>query len=446
LQVDRAISESEGHFIAGFIEGEAHFAITESNGGQSFRCFVSLRLRDDDAALVHWLRQRTAVGRLSPVPARSTSKPQIQWLVQTQADCTVLAELLNRFELRGRRRAELDVWRRAVNVWTSQRAGRVVLGRRLERELRSCRAFRPPGADSRALAPSSKDALAGFLHGLLCAEGSFELGRGHTGVRIHLRADDRPLLEMLARELGVGRVRDHRAYPPAKPSSSWLVTRLADAVALASHLDPALLRGRKAAELDVWLRAVAQRDAARRRGRHASRATMDRLIAELRSAREYRPSEPLVQPSRAEERRAEAVRILRRWASAERGMLSASRYTAVREASWPTRDTIARRFGSWDAALRAAGLEHRLARRVPHPVGGEACRTAHDEAQRQRVLATLRYAINVHGSVPAAMQFFRWRLVNAPATPTQATVYRLFPGGWQAVLDALGEVDPRLLA
>jgi hypothetical protein len=73
-------------------------------------------------------------------------------------------------------------------------------------------------------------------------------------------------------------------------------------------------------------------------------------------------------------------------------------------------------------------------------------RRAYREAQRQRVLAALRYAINVHGSVPTAMQFFRWRLVNAPATPTQATVYRLFPGGWQAVLDALGEVDPRLLA
>ena len=37
---------------------------------------------------------------------------------------------------------------------------------------------------------------------------------------------------------------------------------------------------------------------------------------------------------------------------------------------------------------------------------------------------------------PTAMQFFRWRLVDAPATPTQATVYRLFPGGWPAVLAA----------
>jgi len=52
------------------------------------------------------------------------------------------------------------------------------------------------------------------------------------------------------------------------------------------------------------------------------------------------------------------------------------------------------------------------------------------------VLATLRYGVTVHGSLPTAMQFFRWRLVEAPATPSQGTVYKLFPGGWSAVLEA----------
>ena len=27
------------------------------------------------------------------------------------------------------------------------------------------------------------------------------------------------------------------------------------------------------------------------------------------------------------------------------------------------------------------------------------------------------------------MEFFKWRLMAAPDTPTQATVYNLFPGG-----------------
>ena len=120
----------------------------------------------------------------------------------------------------------------------------------------------------------------------------------------------------------------------------------------------------------------------------------------------------------------------------EAGPLSCTRYTAARAPDWPTRNTVARAFGSWDAALRAAGLEDRLPRRTPYRVGGAANRAARAQAQRERVLATLRYAVTVEGGVPTAMQFFRWRLINAPATPTQATVYRLFPGGWPAVLAA----------
>jgi hypothetical protein len=72
--------------------------------------------------------------------------------------------------------------------------------------------------------------------------------------------------------------------------------------------------------------------------------------------------------------------------------------------------------------LRAAGLEDRLPRPTPYRVGGREGRAAHEAAQRERVLATLRYGVTLHGSLPTAMEFFRWRLVDAPATPTQATV------------------------
>ena len=40
------------------------------------------------------------------------------------------------------------------------------------------------------------------------------------------------------------------------------------------------------------------------------------------------------------------------------------------------------------------------------------------------------------------MEFFRWRLVEAPETPSQGTVYRLFSGGWDAVLEACGARRP----
>ena len=41
------------------------------------------------------------------------------------------------------------------------------------------------------------------------------------------------------------------------------------------------------------------------------------------------------------------------------------------------------------------------------------------------------------GRRPRAMEFFRWRFEGAPDSPTQGTVYNLFPGGWAEVLAAL---------
>jgi hypothetical protein len=432
LQVNR-LCDADGHFIAGFLEGEAHFGITEANGGQSYGCFMSLRLRDDDAALVDWLRDATGIGFTRPVPARRTSKPQVEWRVQTQADCRTLAELLGRFPVRGRRRREVRIWRDAVDWWNSGVSNRALPMRGLRERLADSRLYRPPSTEV-LTRPESRVALRAYLHGLLCAEGSFALRPAHTGMAVHMRRDERPLLEMLADALGIGYVRDQPASGSASPSATWLVARLADAVELASWLDPEMMRGRKAAELAIWLRAVDERRAARATGTRVAREHLDQLIAEFRSAREYRPG--VLRSVGPEPPHEQTLAILRGWAETQQGPLSCSRYTAERQRGWPTRNTIARRFGSWDAALRAAGLEARLPRPEPRRVGGGARRKAHDEAQRERVLATLRYGVNMHGSLPTAMQFFRWRLVEAPATPTQATVYRLFPGGWPAVLAA----------
>jgi hypothetical protein len=432
LQVDRAISASEGHFIAGFIEGEGHFGIAEANGGQSFRCVMSLKVRDDDTELVEWLRARVGVGGLHRVPARATSNPQVSWLVQTQPGCRALVKLLTRFEMRGRKAREFEIWKDAVELWSSGAPNRVARAESLRRRLLAARRFGAPANGRIIPPPRSVEALDGYLHGFLCAEGSLRLSGSHTALTVHLRQDDRPLLEMLADALRVGAVRDSAAYPPTRPSSTWRVTRFDEVLALAARLDPQRMRGRKAAELEIWLRAVTERRSARAAGR---RARLEHLVAEFREARVYRPGRP-PRAVRADAPHAETLRILRSWAESEPDALSCSRYAAARQSEWPDRNTIARRFGSWDAALRAAGLDARLPRPKPYRVGGAAKRDARAEKQRERVLATLRYGVTVHGSLPTAMQFFRWRLVEAPATPTQATVYRLFPGGWPAVLAA----------
>jgi hypothetical protein len=445
LQVDR-LSNADGHFIAGFLEGEAHFGITEGNGGQSFAPFVTMRLRDDDADLVAWLRRTTGLGLIRPIAARATSKPQVEWRVQTQADCIALAAILGEFPVRGRRRGEVEIWRRAVEAWTSWPGERALVLRRLRERLRESRRFRPP--DDRPLAsPETPEVLRFYLHGLIAAEGSFSLRTGDVGLSVHMRADERPLLEMLARTTGVGRVRDQPASGTSRPSATWEVSRLADVERLAGWLEPEALRGRKAAELEIWKRAVQERAAARAAGTRVARSRMRQLVSELQAAREYRPG--VVTPIGRQSKRDETLDVLRAWAADTPGSLSCTRYTADRQPGWPTRSTITRRLGSWDAALAAAGLSDRAASpgelRRARGRGGAAARAAHDAAQRERILAALRYLITVHGSVPSAMQFFRWRLIEAPGTPTQATVYRVFPGGWQAVLDALGEVDPSVL-
>jgi hypothetical protein len=102
-----SISELDRAFLAGFLEGEAHLAVREQNGGASFGCGAYIRLRDDDQDLLEWLVALTGLGRLRRVPAQRTYRPQIGWTIDSQADCTALLRLIERCGFHGRRAAEL---------------------------------------------------------------------------------------------------------------------------------------------------------------------------------------------------------------------------------------------------------------------------------------------------------------------------------------------------
>ena len=45
------------------------------------------------------------------------------------------------------------------------------------------------------------------------------------------------------------------------------------------------------------------------------------------------------------------------------------------------------------------------------------------------------------GRLPRAMEFFKWRAAALPDSPSQATVYKLFPGGWDGLLAQLEDDD-----
>jgi hypothetical protein len=425
-----SISESDRAFLAGFLEGEAHLAVREQNGGSSFGCGVYVRLRDDDQDLLEWLVALTGLGRLRRVPEQPTSRPQISWTVESQADCTALLRLIGGCGFHGRRSAELRLWTEAVDLWTSGTAAKRRAG--LPQIARDLQAARKYGGGARTARPLSagEHERVGYITGLVCAEGCFQMARDRPRFSMHLRADDRPLLELLRTTTGFGAVYSHSPAPPLNPSSTWVVAARAELEQLLALLQRGELPGRKQAEMETWAVAVHELCSAARLGVRPRPALLTLACARLRAARTYRRStrELLELPGR--DVRAEALAALHAWSEDSGGRLACGGYERWRREhpGAPTRNTVAKVFGSWRAAMEAAGLGDRAARQVTRRVGGEDARRRRREAQRARVVDAVRRFEAEHGRLPRAMEFFKWRLTVIPDTPTQATVYNLFPG------------------
>jgi hypothetical protein len=433
-----SISELDQGFLAGFLEGEASFLISEQNAGQSYSCGVSVCVRDDDQNLLEWLVGTVGLGRLYRVPAHASSRPQIAWQIDSQADCLELRELLSRCGFHGRRAAELEIWSAALQVWTDGHgAQRRATMRSHKRELEAARKFGAGNPRAVPFSGSSRLRL-GYISGIVSAEGCFQFSREKPQFAIHLRQDDRPLLELLASTTGLGRIYNHRAAPPLNPSTSWKVYARPELPALLTLLWEAELAGRKRIELETWAVAVEELGSADRHHVHPREEILRLAAHQLRKLRTYRPSTRAVLDLPRRDMRASSLHALETWSRATAGPLSCVAYARWRREhpTHPTRNTITREFGGWQKALAAAGLGDRVAR-PPRRLGGEAGRARRRDEQRARVLATVRRFEAEHGRVPRAMEFFRWRLEAAPEAPSQSTVYNLFPGGWPAVLAAL---------
>jgi hypothetical protein len=91
--------------------------------------------------------------------------------------------------------------------------------------------------------------------------------------------------------------------------------------------------------------------------------------------------------------------------------------------------------------VQAAGLDTQGCRspvviaKQQEPARAE--RQARQERQRRLIVAAVHECALALGELPTVTQFFRWRHRCAPHLPCKMTVYRLFPGGWNAVLKAL---------
>jgi LAGLIDADG endonuclease len=432
------VVEFDNPFLAGFVAGEGHFSISENNSGQSWACGFALAQRDDNAELVAGARDLAGCGRVRWCPPRATSEAQVHWVVDSMRDCRTLAASLGACPLLGKKAGDFAIWQQAVSIWSDRSQG-ALRWEHLKRLARDLRAHRDPAVEvDYTRVDISTAALSSFLAGFASAEGHF--GAPSTGPPrfvLKLRADDTAVLTMLADRFAVGRL---VSLPPSRHGSSqtaWLVTRLDELRVLVTVFDRHPPLGRAGRVYIHWRQLVL---AANR-----SVTALHPIVDRLREARRYRAATQLpLSPPRQESTRDRYVAVLQAWARQADPPYTATSYEEWRhrvEPGRPNRNTLAKLFGSWRDALAAAALPQdglRAARTNARAVEtAAAARGASRLRRRAAVLRAVDECWTALGRVPGASEFFRWRLASAPQSPSQAVVYRLFPGGWAAVLDAL---------
>lgn len=427
--------------IAGVIAGEGSFSIRPNNGGTSWACGFSLKMRDDNLGLLGEMQETVGCGYLYRAPARAGSRPQLAWCIQSVRDCRQLERFLAGAPLLSKKRGDLDLWRAALDRWTNAplRSNRWTRMACVAGQLRQYRASENVVAQPAiGISPAYLDT---FLAGFASAEAHFgATPSGHPRFIINLRRDDAAVLSLLRDHTGLGRLYSVAPRASSAAATSWRVMSVAETKLLAALLDKHPPVGKASEVYRAW-RAVVNAAGPPHRVNGGSQTHVRREFARrLVQARAYRPTADAVSnPDPAAERTRHAVAALKAWSE-----VTSIPYTATRFEEWrrsrperqPNRDTVARAFGSWRAALEAAGVLTEHARAPRSRARLRASRHPGEVERRQTICRAIRTCEEALGHEPRAMEFFRWRAATAPNLPAQATVYRAFPGGWQEALAA----------
>jgi hypothetical protein len=427
-------SPTDGAFLAGLITGDGSFGIRPNNSGASWACQLRINLRDDDTPLLASVCRWCKAGRLHTVSARNTSHPQTLWLVQRQTDCLRLLQILERHPPIGKKALQFEIWRRAVLAWTSGQPGPGDVLARCAELLSASRhpEHSPLGSGVDITTPY----LLAFLAGFATAEAHFGAVPGdRPAFVINQRRDDGGILRLLHERLEIGHIAEVPARGASRAALSWRIGKLADLRALVAALDRYPPRGRVLRIYRAW-RELVLIEPQRRGARH-------QLADEVRRRRAYKPGLGTILPTDARRaRQIHHLEALRAWSAAYGGPFTTTAYDAWRRRrapECPGRNTIAAAFGSWLNALAAAGLSAegcRPADRNAKTTRAQAdVRRERRERQITAVLDGVERCTQALGHTPCATEFFAWRRCE-PGVPSQMTVYRLFNGGWPAVLTA----------
>lgn len=363
ISTAEGLADTDGHALAGFLDAEGCFQIRPNNRGRTWSCHMTVAVRDDDADLLTDLCRVTGLGRVGAKPAQGTSRPQACWSVASKRECAELTRILRAFPLRARKRRDFEIWARAVDRWAAVsydvQAGGSFHAQMADdagalRDVRRYVKSPPPALDGPA-----PDLLA-YLGGFFSGEGCFGLSRLQPRAVVKLRRDDRGILELFAERFAIGTVRDHRPYGNPNPSATWLICAGDEMGAAVRLFEAAVLRGRKRREFEAWREAADERVWARIARRPADRARLGQARDGLAALRAYRPPPGSLAPTEpARDARRAYIDVLRAFADElPDGRLTCTAYTHARAGhpEWPTRNTLALAFGTWEHALGAAGL------------------------------------------------------------------------------------------
>jgi LAGLIDADG endonuclease len=421
-------------FFAGFVAGDGSFSIKPNNAGASWCCCLQVKLRADDTPLLTAMRSWSGAGQLSPASARGGSHPQTAWMIGRQAECLKVAAILDSSPLIGKKAREFQIWREAVELWVTYGGA----APELDRLAAALRALRDQSTPAPYGVSISHDYLAAFLAGFASAEAHF--GASDTGspsFTINLRADDGPLLRLFHERFRLGHLADIPAAGRSRAAMSWRVGRLSELRRLTDLFDGYPPRGRAARVYAAW------RELIRLEPRTGS--VRHRLAAEVRRSRAFQPElANISKPTRLERRQSRCFDALHSWALTLQGPGSSTEYENWRRTiapAAPSRNTVAAAFGSWRGALVAAEISCDRAQ-PPEMLAKvrrarSSARAAHRAKSRSLVLDAVTSCLADLGREPRATEFLRWRHQHAPGTPSQMTIYRLFPGGFKEVLVAL---------
>lgn len=129
LQWDKPseLDPSFGYWIAGFVDGEGHFAIAKNES--TFQCSFRISIRRDDKDILLRIRDFWDEGIVRDTDRNNQSKPQSNLSVSSKEGCLKLVRFFDSFQLRAKKLNDYTIWRDAVLEWNSKEKGHRYTGK-----------------------------------------------------------------------------------------------------------------------------------------------------------------------------------------------------------------------------------------------------------------------------------------------------------------------------